>query len=125
MICLDTNYLIRGLERGSAEAQALVRWHRGGESIAAASIAWYEFLCGPVTEAQVHAIKSFLSGGLIPFESAHATEAARLFNAVGRPRRLRVDSMIAAMAIRADARLATRNPSDFQRFVPYGLQLIP
>jgi len=32
--------------------------------------------------------------------------------------------MIAAVALRAGAAVATANPSDFQRFEPAGLQLI-
>ena len=50
-------------------------------------------------------------------------EAARLYNQVGRVRRLRVDTMIAAAAILADARLATRNRADFEAFQPLGLRL--
>ena len=124
MICLDANYLICSLALGSAEEQALAAWHLAGEPLVAPSIAWYEFLCGPVTEAQIRAISSFLSGGLIPFEEAQAAEAARLFNAVGRVRRLRVDAMIAATAIVANARFATSNITDFQPFAAHGLQLI-
>jgi len=32
MICLDANYLIRGLTSGSAEEQALAAWHLAGET---------------------------------------------------------------------------------------------
>ena len=124
MICVDSNYLIRGLVKGTNEARDLAAWHLAGEPLVTPSIAWYEFLCGPVTSAQVAAMDAFLSGGLIPFEGAQAVEAARLFNAAGRPRRLRVDVMIAACAIVARARFATSNRADFLVFAAHGLQLL-
>ena len=64
------------------------------------------------------------SGGVIAFEEVQAIEAARLFNAVGRTRRLRTDAMIAATAIVAGARLATSNAEDFKAFVPHGLTIV-
>jgi predicted nucleic acid-binding protein len=64
------------------------------------------------------------TGGLIPFEEAHAEAAARLFNATGCVRRLRVDAMIASSAMVAGCRLATSNLADFKVFVPFGLVLV-
>ena len=64
-----------------------------------------------------------LAGGIIPFGEPHAKEAARLFYAVGRSRRFKFDSLIAATAILANAELATVNAADFQSFVPHGLKL--
>lgn len=122
MICLDTNYLILGLVSGSRECEALIRWAQAGEQMITAMPAWYEFLCGPVTEAQVTAIRSFLHD-VIPFDEPQTRAAARLFNAAGRKRTLRVDAMIAATAIVADAQLATNNRADFGVFVPHGLKL--
>ena len=104
MICVDSNYLIRGLVPGTPEARKLVEWHLAGETLVTSAIAWYEFLCGPVTAAHVRAMDAFLTGGHIPFEGAQAAEAARLFNAAGRPRRLRVDAMIPASPIVARSR---------------------
>jgi len=124
MICVDSNYLIRGLVEGTSEARELTEWHLAGVPLAAPAIAWYEFLCGPVTPEQIGAMDAFLSAGLIPFEAPQAAEAARLFNAAGRPRRLRVDAMIAASAIVARARFATGNRADFRIFAPFGLQLL-
>lgn len=122
MICLDTNYLILGLVPGSAESQALIKWTQAGESLVTAMPAWYEFICGPVTPSQVTAMRAFLSS-VVPFDEPHAMEAARLFNAAGRRRALRIDSMIAATAILSGAALATNNRTDFNAFVPHGLKL--
>jgi predicted nucleic acid-binding protein len=124
MICLDTNYLIRGVTSGTSEAARLIAWHRSGEQLLAAAPAWYEFLCGPVTEPQVATMRAFLKAGISGFGEIQAFEAARLFNAVGRTRRLRVDSMIAATAIVAGASLATSNRNDFHPFVSFGLKLV-
>ena len=85
---------------------------------------WYEFLCGPVASRHIQIVRGFLAGGVIVFEEVQAIEAARLFNAVGRTRRLRIDAMIAATAIVAGARLATSNAEDFKAFVPHGLTIV-
>jgi hypothetical protein len=53
-----------------------------------------------------------------------ALEAARLFNAAGRKRTLRIDAMIASTAIVGGAELATNNRTDFNVFVPHGLKLV-
>ena len=124
MICLDTNYLIRGLLKGTRESSELVEWYKSGEVLLAAAPAWYEFLCGPVTRAHILAMRAFLSGGISAFEEVQAAEAARLFNNIGRIRRLRIDSMIASTAIVAGAELATSNTEDFEVFIPHGLRLL-
>ncbi len=123
MICLDTNYLILGLVQDSAEAKALIAWHASGEALVTSSIAWYEFLCGPVDELQTAVMRNLLSG-TIPFGHEQASTAAQLFNATGRRRKLRVDAMIAATAITAGAKLATNNAGDFEPFAEHGLHLI-
>ena len=124
MICLDTNYLVRGLVKGSRESADLVRWYQSNEPLMSAAPAWYEFLCGPVASRHIQIVRGFLSGGVVAFEEVQAIEAARLFNAVGRTRRLRTDAMIAAPAIVAGARLATSNAADFKAFVPHGLTIV-
>src|ERR1700758_4825167 len=125
MICLDTNYLVRGLLEGARESSELVLWRQSGEILLSAAPAWYEFLCGPITDLQIRIIRSFLSGGIVAFEEVQATEAARLFNAIGRIRRLRTDTMIAATAMVAGAALATSNKEDFRAFIPHGLKIMP
>ncbi|HEY2423947.1 MAG TPA: type II toxin-antitoxin system VapC family toxin [Chthoniobacterales bacterium] len=124
-ICLDTNYLVRCLLKGARESAEVVQWRQSGETLLSAAPAWYEFLCGPVTDQQSRIVRAFLSGGIIAFDEVHTTEAARLFNAVGRLRRLRTDTMIAATAIVAGARLATSNKGDFDLFIPHGLKIMP
>ncbi|MBV9878531.1 MAG: type II toxin-antitoxin system VapC family toxin [Verrucomicrobia bacterium] len=124
MICLDTNYLVRGLVKGSKESTDLVQWYQSNELLMSAAPAWYEFLCGPVASRHIQIVRGFLAGGVISFEEVQAIEAARLFNAVGRTRRLRTDAMIAATAIVAGARLATSNAEDFKAFVPHGLTIV-
>jgi predicted nucleic acid-binding protein len=124
MICLDTNYLIRMLLPDTAESKRVKKWLKQGETLSTSSIAWYEFLCGPVGEAEIQTVRACLQGGIVAFEEAQITEAARLFNATGRARRLRVDAMIAACAVTANIPLATDNKEDFCEFVKFGLVLM-
>ena len=123
MILLDTNYLIRALVEDAPEAQTIRGWLTEGESLCTSSIVWYEFLCGPVDEDGVELVSSLLDNRLLPFTADQAAESARLFNAVGRARRLRIDAMIAAAAIVANAALATDSMEDFGAFTPFGLRL--
>ena len=123
MICLDTSYLVRGLIAATPEAASLIKWIRKGEVLCASSIAWYEFACGPVDAEGLKLCKSLLAGGILPFDEMQAAQAARLFNATGRLRRLRVDAIVAAAAMVAGGGLATRNKRDFLQFVGQGLKL--
>lgn len=123
MICLDTNYLILGLAAGTSEAKELSAWYQEGEQLMTPMPAWFEFICGPVTDEQVATARAFLAD-IVPFGEREAIEAARLFNATERNRKYSVDAMIAATAIVAKARLATNNHSDFLPFVPHGLTLL-
>ncbi len=123
MICLDTNYLILGLTQGSKESKELVRWYQAGEALVTPMPAWYEFLCGPVSKQQVETMRAFLTE-IVPFGEEQAETAAQLFEAAGRKRALRVDAMIAATAMVAQAKLATNNRNDFRKFADSGLMLL-
>jgi predicted nucleic acid-binding protein len=123
MICLDANFLIGGVSESRPESRHLLAWAAAGETFCTAAPAWYEFLCGPVTPAQIETMLAFLQGGIIPFSADQAQVAARLYNAAERPRRLRVDAMIAATAISRQAALATLNTTDFKHFTSHGLEL--
>ena len=122
MICLDTNYLILGLSAGTREAQQLIVWSQAGEVLITPTIAWFEFVCGPVTAVQINTMRGFLRD-IVVFGEPQVVEAARLFNAVGRKRTLRVDAMVAGSAVVARARLATNNRKHFATFAPHGLEL--
>ncbi len=123
MICLDTNYLILGLVQGSLEAEELVAWSESGETFCTPSTAWYEFLCRPVNASQVSTMRGVLQS-ILPFDDRQAQEAARLYNATGRKRRLRIDATIASAATTHQVPLATNNQDDFTKFVPLGLELV-
>jgi predicted nucleic acid-binding protein len=123
MICLDANFLIGGVIEARPESHQLLAWAEAGETFCTAAPAWYEFLCSPVTTAQIETMQAFLTGGIIPFTAEQARVAAELFNLAQLPRRLRVDAMIAATAISRQAALATLNAADFKIFAPHGLEL--
>jgi predicted nucleic acid-binding protein len=116
VILLDTNYLIRLLVPGSDEAAQVKAWLRDGETLCTSAVCWYELACGPVTPEALSVVEALLRGGVLPLERTSALEAARLWNAAGRARSLRVDALIAGTALSVDASVATGNGRDFGRF---------
>jgi predicted nucleic acid-binding protein len=122
LIHLDTSFMIRALDPDTEEDQKLRMWLRRYEPLATSTVAWTEFLCGPIDAAQVDRVARLVPLR-VPLEDDDARLAARLFNASGRRRGSMNDCMIAASAIRMNAKLATVNSTDFQRFVDSGLEL--
>jgi predicted nucleic acid-binding protein len=122
MIHFDTNFLIQTVVPSSPAHEKFRAWTHAREDCNASSIAWAEFLCGPLdATAEVLARQIFPTPE--PFLPADAVLAARLFNQTGRRSRSLADCMIAAVAIRCGAKLATSNTADFQSFLPHGLIL--
>jgi predicted nucleic acid-binding protein len=124
MILLDTNFLVFALSPGTAEDQKLRALLSANETVNVSSIVWAEFLCGPVTPAQV-ALANVLFPRAEPFIADDGARAAELFNGTGRRRGSLADSMVAAISLRPHAPLATNDVADFQRFIPWGLSLLP
>jgi predicted nucleic acid-binding protein len=122
MIHFDTNFLVQATRSGSPAHNSSKQWSSGGEIFNISSIVWAEYLCGPLdAEDELLAREIFpCPEGFIPSD---AELAAKLFNETGRRSRSMADCMIAAVAIRCGAKLATANTSDFQPFVPHGLTL--
>ena len=108
MIHCDTNLLIQATVAGST---AHVQF-----------AAWAEFLCGPM-DAMAEALARQVFPNPEPFLPADAALAASLFNQTGRRSRSLADCMIAAVAIRCGAKLATLNAKDFQPLTHRGLVL--
>jgi predicted nucleic acid-binding protein len=122
MIHLDTNFLIQISVVGSVAHTQFAAWATVQEVVNVSSIAWAEFLCGPM-DAAGEAFAQQIFPQPEPFLAADAVLAASLFNQTGRRSRSLADCMIAAVAIRCDARLATINAGDFQPLVNHGLAL--
>ena len=120
MIHLDANFLIAIL-RSEDSASDLQR-RRADQHIDISVIAWAEFLCGPVLPAEATAGRSIVDN-VESLTESDGQLAADLFNHTGRRARSLRDCMIAAIAIRCGARLATVNLRDFKRFEPFGLEL--
>jgi predicted nucleic acid-binding protein len=124
MIHLDTNHLIRSLVPGTPQAGQLQTWTAAGEAVGMSAMAWAEFLCGPLSRSQSSAALATLVP-IEPVTAADAALAADMFNKSGRRRGTLADCVIAAVAIRVGASLATENRNDFSRFVSFGLKLAP
>lgn len=122
MIHLDTNALI-ALPLWAKEGHPVIQRIAAGEASGVSAVVWYEFLIGPVDEAEVALAHAFIRGNIIALDTPDARLAADLYNYAGRRRILKTDALIAAMAIRARASLLTLNTDDFLPFLPYGLVL--
>jgi predicted nucleic acid-binding protein len=122
MIHLDTNALI-ALPQWARQNTALVQRIAGGAPTAVSAVVWYEFLSGPVTAAEIGMARALICGRVVPISEDDALLAANLFNQTGRRRTLKTDTLIAAVAIRADASFATLNTDDFAPFTAHGLRL--
>jgi predicted nucleic acid-binding protein len=123
VILLDTTFLIHALAPGSPGDRQLRHWLAEGEPVGTSSVSWAEFLCGPVQPNQVELAAHILEPP-VPFLEADSAVTARLFNLAGRRRGSFIDCMIAAVALRVEASLATSNVADLRRFESAGLKLI-
>ena len=122
MIHLDTGFLINALRRGSAEDRRLRAWLTRGEPIGISTVSWTEFLCGPV-DADTVELAARVVDEPAALLASDAGVAAKLFNLAGRRRGSLNDCMIAAIALRMDASIATTNLADFRRFEASGLRV--
>ena len=123
MIHLDTNFLIQTTVAGSPAHAQFTAWFSAQEEFNVSSIAWSEFLCGPL-DATAEALVRQIFPNPEPFLATDAALAAGLFNQTGRRSRSLADCMIAAVAIRCGAKLATINTGDFQPLTQRGLVLV-
>jgi predicted nucleic acid-binding protein len=122
MIHFDTNFLIQTAVAGSPAHERFHAWASAQENFNVSSIAWAEFLCGPL-DATAESIARQIFPNPEPLLPVDAALAAKLFNQIGRRSRSLADCMIAAVAIRCGAKLATINAADFQPFGQQGLVL--
>ncbi|MBI2926538.1 MAG: PIN domain-containing protein [Verrucomicrobia bacterium] len=122
MIHFDTNYLIQATVPGSPAHVHFAAWAEEGETFGVSTVAWPEYLCGPL-DPQGEALARQMFPHPEPLLLADAEEAADLFNRTGRRSRSLADCMIAAVALRCGAKLATINTADFTPFQPHGLIL--
>ena len=122
-IHLDTSFLIHALVPGAEESGRLGGWIEDGQPLVMSTLAWCEFLCGPV-DSEGAALALRIVRRHAPVGLAEANEGARLFNNTGRRRGSLADCLVAATALTAGAPLATSNPRDFARFEPHGPTLL-
>ena len=122
MIHLDTNFLVSALQPGTVEESKVNAWLSGNEILGTSAVAWAELFCGPLS-ARDQLIARQMFSHLDVLSGADAEMAAQLFNRTGRRSRSLADCMIAAVAMRCGAKLATINTPDFQPFVQHGLVL--
>ncbi len=123
MIHLDTNVLI-ALPVLARKRHSLTQRIARGEPVATSSLAWFEYLCGPVDDVERQLVYAAIGGHIVVVDDATAERAAALFNLAGRKRSVRTDSLIAATALLAGAELATYNAGDFSPFVEHGVTLL-
>lgn len=123
MIHLDTNALIC-LPQWARDEHPVIERIVAGEPAAACALVWYEYRCGPLVEKEAKLAHAFLQGRILSITEEDAQLAAELFNATGRKRQSRTDTLIAACAIRANAEFVTANVDDFKPLTEHGLRLV-
>ena len=96
MIHLDTNFLIQALVPNSAAEAKVLAWLTAGEVLGISTIAWSEFLCGPLSPHD-QALARLIVDPPEPFVADDAGKAAGLFNATGRRSRSLADCQIASV----------------------------
>ena len=87
------------------------------------TVAWTEFLCGPVGREASDLAKRVV-GRRVGFSEEHAEVAAELFNESGRRKGTLIDCKIAAAALADNAAIATSNATDFRRLRPGGVRVL-
>ena len=122
MIHFDTNFLIEVVIARSPANAKFRLWVSDQEICNASTVVWSEFLCGPLDSTD-EAFARQIFPIPEPLLAPDAELAANLFNQTGGRSRSLADCMIAAVAIRCGAKLATINASDFQPFIKHGLTL--
>ncbi len=122
MIHWDTSFLIRALGLGSPADRKLRGWIGEGETLGMSTVAWAEFLCGPLARRDIEWAARIV-GRRRDFTTEQAAITARLFNESGRRRGSLIDCMIAAAALADGAPIATANADDFRRFEEFGLKM--
>jgi predicted nucleic acid-binding protein len=122
MVHCDTNFVIQATVAGSPAHAQFTAWASASEAANVSTIAWAEFLCGPM-DATAEVLARQIFPHPEPFLPTDAVLAATLFNQTGRRSRTLADCMIAAVAIRCGAKLATLNAGDFQPLTRHGLVL--
>jgi len=83
---------------------------------------WAEFLCGPGRPLDAGPVRGIVDA-CVPVTEEDAAAGARLHHEAGRRRGTLGDCLLAAVAMRREAALATANQADFRRFVRAGLML--
>ena len=122
MIHLDTNVLIALADPKSNESCIISEWVERGEILGISTIAWTEYLCGPVSLRERQTAQAMFEKPE-PLTDEDAALAAYLFNKLGRRRGSLLACMIAAIAIRSHAHLYTLNIGDFAPLEALGLSL--
>ncbi len=83
MVHCDTNFLIQVTVAGSPPHAQFAAWASAQEVVNVSTIAWAEFLCGPM-DATAEALARRIFPNPEPFLPADAALAASLFNQTGR-----------------------------------------
>jgi predicted nucleic acid-binding protein len=112
---LDTSALVDALTGPRRSIDALGRLTERGDRPAISSIVLFEWLRGPRTYAELTLQEELLPRDqAIPFGTAEADAAARIYTRVRRGRGREMDIAIAACTIVHGAALWTLNPEDFR-----------
>jgi predicted nucleic acid-binding protein len=121
---LDTNAMVALGDATHPIFTAVEREISHGARCSTNSVAWHEFVRGPLSESSKQRLLWILESRILPLDQEDAEIAALLFNRTGRKRASTADCLIAASALRRKQEIVTLNIDDFQPFIPFGLRLL-
>ena len=123
IVHVDTSALIDALTGPRRSLDALIALTDEGHRLMLSTIVLYEWLRGPRLRSELTAQEElFPSEAAVPFGTAEAALASRLYKQVPRARGREIDLAVAACALASGASIWTLNPGDFRDIA--GLRLV-
>jgi predicted nucleic acid-binding protein len=115
VIHLDTSTLVDALTGPKRAASRLRQLIQDGERMQLSALVLFEWRRGPRLPDEIADQEAlFPSDAAVPFGSAEALLAAKIYQELRRPRGRELDIAIAACALAHESQLWTLNPADFR-----------